>query len=251
MVRKMRICQLCKQHMNAAAGWIDENVVSRLMKFRKFVKSIPKRWHSLTKRNKFAKWIDNYILYYVWQVPYDTYKSIRTWLYCNTNKYHWRLVSRAYHAYPWDFGYLLDIEYAQLDKMMYWFTHHQLMCDEQYEHILKYLGLAKRLLGIIINETDLYHYDGKCEFVPGKHGEDGEWIDLPKGTDAELYRFDKGTSKYVYDGPDFNMKNCSRFMGEKCFKRAMERGYLHEMYIAKCKHLYYYIRERYTVEWWD
>ena len=78
-------------------------------------------------------------------------------------------------------------------------------------------------------------------------------LDTDDESEAELYRMDNSDSKYVYDGPRLNKRNARRFMN----KQTVENDYFkegnmdHDYYIAKCRHIYYLVRERYTDYWWD
>lgn len=167
------------------------------------------------------------------------------------NKYYWRLIRRAFNSYPFDFGYLLLIEQKQIDRQLEYFLKHQITEDDDWEKTVKYLSLAKYLIGVIIDQgTEFYHHAGRIGTVPVKINSDGTTTDLLNGEKAELYRADFSKSKYVYDGPYVNTRNMSRFLNPYEMKTYSEK-YMHYIYLAKCKHLYYYIRERYTSFWWD
>ena len=250
-IRRLNVLWWRMKRRCAAARWIDGNVLSYVRKLRDFIKTVPDRWDDLCDRNKAAEWIDGNIIYYGYTEPLRMYRMTRCWFRSNCNRYYWRMVKSVLFSYPWDYGYMMIIEQAMLERKLYWFTKHQMMVDDQYEHILKYLSIARHLVSMMNDDTSLYHFEGEMEFVPIRIEPDGTRTRLPKGTKAELYELEKGTSKYFYDGPDFNMRNCPKIMGQKRFDACMRVGHMHEMYMAKCKHLYYYIRERYTEEWWD
>ena len=214
-------------------------------------------WYKQCKKHKVLDWIDDNILWYVWSKPRSAYLSVKHWFYCNWNKYHWRLVKTAFLTHPWDGGFILCLEECQIDKQLHWFKHHQLMVDEQYNEIMRSLRWAKHCIHMLNNETDLYHYDGDMKFVPQVWTTDEEGkktlVDTEKEDDAELYRMDNSNSHYVYDGPRVNKRNAHRFLN----KQTIEMDYFkngnmdHELYLAKCRHLYYLVRERCTDLWWD
>ena len=215
-------------------------------------------WFKKCEKHKSLDWIDDHIIFYVWTKPYDIYKSVRHWFYCNWNSYHWRLIKAAFLAHPWDYGFILELEECQLDKQIHWFKHHQLMVDEQYNEINRTLRGAKHCLHTMRNDTDLFHYDGTFDFIAQKWqtNDDGkrELVDADENEeDNGLYRLDGTNSHYVYDGPYVNRRNALRFFSRETVESDFfKNGNMeHEIYVTKCKHLYYLIRERYTELWWD
>lgn len=214
---------------------------------------LSKIWEKKCKSNKVCEWIDNNVIWYLWDKPKSAYKSVRHWFHCNFNKYHWRLVKQAFVSYPWDGQFLLDLEERQIDKQIHWFVHHQLMVDEQYNEIKRSLRWAKHCIHAMNNETDYFHYDGEIKSIPQIRDENGKFVDGEIGMDAEYYRLDSDNVVYNYDGPYLNKRNARRFLD----KRLIESEYFkkgnmdHEYYIKKAQHLYYKIRERYTQLWWD
>ena len=214
-------------------------------------------WYKQCKKHKVLDWIDDNILWYVWSKPRSAYLSIKHWFYCNWNKYHWRLVKTAFLTHPWDGAFILYLEECQIDKQIHWFKHHQLMVDEQYNEIMRSLRWAKHCIHVLNNETDLYHYDGDMKFVPQVWTTDEEGkktlVDTEKEDDAELYRMDNSNSRYVYDGPRVNKRNAHRFLSKQTIAMDFfKNGNMdHELYLAKCRHLYYFVRERCTDLWWD
>lgn len=154
------------------------------------------------------------------------YRAIYHWFHCNFNKYHWALVKEAFLGHPWDNSFLTILEEKKLDEILHWFEHHQNMVDEQYNDIMKSLKIAKYCIHIINNGTDLYTYNYSADTT-------------------------KGTCEYSYIGPHVNTKNVRRFFGSCESKYITTNNSFHYLYIAKCKHIYYMIRERYTDYWWD
>lgn len=201
-------------------------------------------WYKKCKSNKVCDWIDDNILWYIWDKPKSAYRTVYHWFYCNFNKYHWRLIKQAFVTYPWDGGFILELEERQIDKQLHWFKHHQLMVDEQYNEIMRSLKWAKHCIHVLNNETDYFHYDGNVEYGPVKQvGNSNMGLSEIK-TDKLIYR---------YDGPYVNKRNAKRFLNKALLESNIFKSgnYDHEYYMAKARHIYYKVRERYTDYWWD
>ena len=211
-------------------------------------------WYKQCKKHKALDWIDDNILWYVWTKPREYYLTVRHWFYCNFNKYHWRLLVTAFKTYPWDGTFILELEERQIDKQLHWFEHHQTMVDEQYNEIMRSLKWAKYCIHTLNNEYDLFHFEGDIKSIPqSKDPSTGEMYDDPSNEDAELHRMDFTDHHYFYDGPRINRRNAHRFLNKGMLESNMfkEGHFDHELYMAKARHLYYLIRERYTDLWWD
>jgi len=202
-------------------------------------------WYKKCKSNKVCEWIDDYILWYVYSKPKSAYYSVRGWFRSNFNKYHWRLVKQAFLSNPWDGFYLLELEELQIDKQIHWFDHHQNMIDEQYNEIVRSLRWAKHCIHIMNNETDYFHFDGGVE--------DGETKPVGDNSKFALREIKLDNLVYRYDGPYLNKRNAKRFLNNSVLESDFFKNgnYDHEYYIAKARHLYYKIREKYTDYWWD
>lgn len=98
------------------------------------------------------------IEYYLVDKPRDVYSSIRHWFYCNWNIDHFRLVKAAFFSYPWDHGYLLDLEELQIRKALRWFETHQTATDEFHLPKVRSLRIASVLLHRINHPEELYDY---------------------------------------------------------------------------------------------
>ena len=230
-------------------------------------KKIEKSWDNACARHKTLAWIDDYILLWLWRKPKDTYYSIRCWFRYNWTREHWELLKSAFHSYPWDQAFLTDLEEKQIDKYLAHFEKNQRMVDEQYNAIMKSLRWAKHCIHIINNDSELFHYDGEIISVPQKKNEEtGEWEDagegepmmtgerkVDEGPKVELWRMDFSDMVYNYDGPRVNRRNAARFINKDWLasERFQNGGLDSELYLAKCRHLYYRIREQYTDLWWD
>ena len=209
-------------------------------------------WYDFCKKHKWADWIDDNIVWYVYTKPREYYLTVRHWFRCNFNKYHWALVKQAWCSYPWDGNFLLELEERQIDKQLYHFEHHQTMVDEQYNEIMRSLRWAKHCIHVLNNECDYFHYDGAFKSIPQKRDENGEFQDCTED-EAQVYRMDFSNHFYRYDGPRVNKRNAHRFVNKHILESEhFKSGNMdHDYYMSKCRHLYYMIRERYTDLWWD
>jgi len=186
-------------------------------------------WYNLCKKYKILNWIDDYIVWYVWDKPKSTYKTIKYWFYCNWNKEHYRLVKRAFTSYPWDYYFMYELMEYQIDKQIRWFNKHN-----NFEHgdtdVVRPLKWAKYCVHTMINDTELYDYD------------------------IEQH-------KSIYTGPRVNYRNIKRFheefhadfRGKPTFDQVIEyyKNYPEQYYILKCRHLLFKILKQYSFRWWD
>ena len=161
------------------------------------------------------------------------------------NKEHVGLVLEAWKGEPFDYGYLLGIEEKKLREMLVYHKQRSIvpLIKEQRDEIIRTLELACKLIHIIRNDSDLFHYDVSTpdveQFV--KSGKTASGNDLYESN--PMYK-----CEYVCDCK-VNMRNAGRF----CKKDDIDfyRKHRHELYIIKARHLYHMIRERYECTWWD
>ena len=211
-------------------------------------------WYKKCKKNKVLDWIDDNVIWHMWTRPRSFCLTVRHWFVSNFNKFHFRLLRQAFLSYPWDGSFILELEECQIDKQIHWFNHHQTMVDEQYNEIMRSLRWAKHCVHTMNNDTDLFEFRGDVEYVPVKKDADGKCVDAEDpDEDAEFYRLNSRNLEYVYNGPRVNKRNASRFLNKEYiesdfFKTGKGDS---DYYVAKCRHLYYLIRERYTDYWWD
>lgn len=158
--------------------------------------------------------------------------SVSAWFRDNCNKYHYDTVKAAFNSRPWDFQYLLYIEEAAIDEMIYYFSNHQTMIDEQYNKIMRTLKWAKSCIHIMNNDSDYFTYEHHT---------------------IEEFDLEKTCNSYRYLGPPLNKKNANRFFNKKIIESNLfKKGNMdHELYVEKAKHLYYLLRREYTGYWWD
>jgi hypothetical protein len=202
-------------------------------------------WIRKCKKYKILEWLDDKVVWYLYDKPKEFYRSIMHWFVCNWNKEHYAFMKQALVSYGWDGSFLYQMEEKMIDKYLKWFSEHQAMIDEQYNEIMSSLKKAKYLIHIINNDTDLFHYDGEIEHIPSdKVNEYGEPL---------FYQVKTDKLKYYYDGPYVNRHNARRFLTNGEYESEMfKRGNMdNELYLKKCKHLYHKIREKYTDYWWD
>ena len=195
-------------------------------------------WYKQTKKSVFINWVDDNVVWYLYDKPRDRYETVRHWLYCNWNREHWELVKQAFCSYGWDGLFIYELEEKQIDKQLKWFSNHQILADEQYNEIMRSLKWAKYLIHTINDESALYHFTGEPKRV-----------ELPTGG----YRYESGIFTCHYDGPYINKRNAKRFLtnGQLESEYFMGGNCDHEIYLIKCKHLYHKVREKYTNYWWD
>lgn len=161
------------------------------------------------------------------------------------NKEHLKLVWEAWKGYPFDHGYLLNLEELKLKEMLVYHKYRSVvpLCDEQREEIIRSLELACKLIHILNNETDLFHFESNKSteemFVKSDIKIDGE----------ECYEMNPKYKQQYFCDVNVNLKNVHRF----CTKEQIPyyTRMPHEVYLLKVKHLYHLIRERYDELWWD
>lgn len=175
-----------------------------------------------------------------WYICYlrNPYRTVRCWLRHCFNKTHWKLIKCAFTGYPFDHGYLDDLEELKLKEMLEYHLKSHIVAEPSRTHdIIRTLTWAYNLRHILNNDTDLFHFDGSIYSVP------------VSGTTLKEIKTDKLV--YHYDGPRLNWRNAGRFLTEEQLKCDFWRKHQEEYYHLKAKHLYYLIRERYTEFWWD
>lgn len=153
------------------------------------------------------------IYYYLRNKYYD----IKCWFRHNFNKHHWNVVKSAYKGYPFDFGYLWELEKAKLQEMLHYFNHADII--EDYKPIQKDIKLALKLLDIIREEELTFTY---------RNGKEFEYKCLV----------------------NVNLNNGYRYFNEKELE-FVKNKMPHMLYMAKAKRLYYKLLEYKIETWWD
>lgn len=177
--------------------------------------------------------IDNYIIYYIYDKPIDFYRTFRCWYYCEAcNPYYWKLIwYTTFHNRPWDSYYIWELLEMYIKKSNYYFTHNKLLIsDSRKKNILKWQTLAINLLHIINNEHELW-----------------DWDFNKKGYDAYkclVYVNTKNVKRFAQRGYDYeNNKSI------KCYEYMIKEP--HYLYIIKAKKLLLHILDTYSDEWYD
>ena len=161
------------------------------------------------------------------------------WVRIHTKKRFLRVLKATLESYPFDSSYLLVIEQAKINEIADYMELNQRF--EGWEYVVRDLRLCSRLIDILRNETDYFHFDGGFNFVPSD------------------YKDENGESCYeLVQSPDFkyncdvrvNLKNIDRFARNEAERRIFERQ-PHELYLRKARALYHKIRLEREEEWWD
>jgi len=164
------------------------------------------------------------------------YYVVRAWVKHHLfSKDFYRLLLTVLKDYPWDYSYLLVLERAKLNAMANYFEKSKIFVG--WEYVVRDIRLCINLIGIILEEKDLFHFNGDIVFEKSEEYEgDYEVKHTPD-------------FKYVCD-VKVNTKNIDRFVPEKSHQKAyLEQP--HELYILKAKYLYNKIRHEHMAEWWD
>lgn len=186
-------------------------------------------WYELCRKYKALDWIDDHIIWYIWDKPIDIYKTIKNWFYCNWNKEHYRLIKTAFTSYPWDYCYMYYLMEAQFDKQIKWFEKHKVVEDSD-EQILRPIKWARHCAHTLCNDHELYEYDIKTHIK-------------------------------TYVGPKVNYRNRERYvkLARSQFRETPSKEelfeywekYPEEYYQLKCQYLLHKIMFYYETGWWD
>lgn len=163
----------------------------------------------------------------------DVYYSIRNFFRYKLRKSHISVVKEAFNGYPYDFGFMLELEYAKLKEMLDYHERSHIICEEERKRIIWQLKLAISLLEIITDKVDTCHFDYTEETVVPEIIEGTDFFKANYHCDVKVNLRNKGRflvndieNKYISDFPD-------------------------ELYKRKARYLYYKVREQYEEEWWD
>ena len=136
-------------------------------------------------------------------------------------------------TYPWDFGFLYDLERAKIEEMCKYHQKKQRFVGREF--VVRDMKLCMKLIDIFSGKVDLFHYDGDIVFLPIENGnyEMGATPDFKYNCDV-----------YV------NMRNANRFC-ETEYEKKWLIEHPHELYMKKAKCLYHKIRVEKDETWWD
>ncbi len=161
------------------------------------------------------------------------YYNIKTWFKYHFTKDFFKILKTLFKSYPWQESFLYDLERAKMNEMANYLEKADRFVGVEY--VVRDIRLCIKMLDIINNETDLFHYDGKLNFIPIENGNY-----TIKHSDDFKYNCD------VY----VNTRNIDRFCFNEHEKKWMLRS-PHELYIRKAKYLYHKIRYERDNQWWD
>lgn len=162
----------------------------------------------------------------------NKYYEIRAWIRYHFNKDFWLIVKTAFKGYPWQETFLYELERAKIQEMINYHKKYKRFVGVEY--VIRDMELAVKMLDIMLDETEFFHYDGDMDFVKNEDG---------------TYSIENNSTKYVCD-VKVNTRNVDRFSDNVYLTRYMIE-HPHELYILKAKHLYHKIRFEKDDTWWD
>ena len=143
--------------------------------------------------------------------------EFRGWFRYHFTKGYWKLFKTVLQSYPFDHSYLLELEKVKIIEMADYIE--KAARYEGYEKDVKYMRIAAKLIDIITQQVDLFHYDGELKFIPLEDGN---------------YEINSDDLKYVCH-VNVNIRNINRFFDEKeSIEYYKERK--HEVYIRKARY---------------
>ena len=163
----------------------------------------------------------------------DIWWNLRSRLKYHTTKDFRNIIKTVREGYPWDEGYLYDLERAKLVEMRNY--HQKRQWFDGWERVVRDMSICINLIDIFTEKYLLFHYDRDVMDCLLKG--DGSTVPFPK---------------YICD-VKVNVKNADRFLDPDTPDN-VRQYYIeqpHELYILKAKHLYHKIRLERDGEWWD
>lgn len=154
-----------------------------------------------------------------WYSCKRTYNDIRCWFRHNFNKHHWKVVKSAIKGYPFDYCYLLDLEYVKLNEMYHYFSTSDIAEDNP--KTAREIKLAMNLNRIICEEENSYDY-----------------IRNDAGFDYKCL-------------VKVNLKNINRFVKNSDEIKFISDKMPHLLYIIKAKNLHGELMKHKIYNWWD
>lgn len=149
------------------------------------------------------------------------YNDIRCWFRHNFNKHHWNVIKSAIKGHPFDYCYLLDLEYAKLNEMYHYFSTSDIAEDNP--KTAREIKLAMKLNRIISEEENLYDY----------------------------IRNGKGLGFDYKCLVNVNLNNIDRFIKYSPEVKFISDKMPHYLYIEKAKNLYGELMKHKIFTWWD
>ena len=156
-----------------------------------------------------------------WYSCQRKYNYICCWFRHNFNKHHWEVVKSAIKGYPFDYCYLLNLEYAKLNEMYHYFSTSDIAEDNP--KTAREIKLAMNLNRIICEEEKLY------DCIRNGNGKGFNYKCLVK----------------------VNLKNINRFVKNPDEIKFISNSMPHLLYMSKTKHLYGELMKHKIYKWWD
>lgn len=160
------------------------------------------------------------------------YRNFKVWIKYHTTRDFINLLKVVLKSYPWDYGYLYEIEQAKIAEMIEY--HRKRQFFEGWEQVVRDMEICYKLIDIILDKKKLFHYEGEIQFIP-----------IENSDDVEL----DGNNLVYHCDIKVNTKNADRFVDSKISKWYLKHP--HELYIEKAKYLYHKIRLERDNYWWD
>lgn len=165
------------------------------------------------------------------------YYAVRVWFKYHFTKNNFNIIKTVLKGYPWDYGYLYDLERVKIKEMADYIEKRQIFVG--WEQVVRDMRICINLIDIFTEKRDLFHYDGKVKYIPVKES----------GNTEEVYEVDASDLKY-YTKVYVNTNNMDRFITHPEEKKWLLQ-HPHELYIKKAKYLYHKIRLENDGKWWD
>lgn len=154
-----------------------------------------------------------------WYSCQRKYNDICCWFRHNFNKHHWKVVKSAIKGHPFDYCYLLDLEYAKLNEMYHYFSTSDIAEDNP--KTAREIKLAMKL-NRIISEEEVYEY----------------------------IKDENGHFQYKCL-VNVNLNNIDRFIKHSPEVKFISDKMPHYLYIEKAKNLYGELMKHKIFTWWD
>lgn len=193
-------------------------------------------WHSI------KEFVEDNIVYYIWDVPIRWYRSIRYWIIvCGCNPFYWKQLKYTLNQNaPWDQYYFYELQYMWLKKSIYYFENHCKYIDDAHiKYIVDKQQFAIKMLDIYLEKINLW-----------------EFVEIPNA-DTTLPWYQTHEYKCI---PYVNLRNKHRFKYLAVnfenptniqFIDAMYEKEQHELYKRKALNIYNKIITKYADSWWD
>lgn len=153
----------------------------------------------------------------------------------------YNIIDTVIKSTPYEYSDLLEIERVKLIEMRDYFFDANISDGDM--KVSKEINLAIKLLDILRNETDYFHFEDPYPNEPKEQ----TWLKTGnKNTEKWNGDYWARHHKYVCD-VYVNTRNASRFVHPSVVKYYQEHA--SDLYFEKARHLYHLIRERLEEGW--